>query len=516
MSFGRSRSITLAAASLALLASAQPAFASTRYAAPDSGDNVGSCSALAPCSLAHAVNGAVAGDEVVVAPGSYSLTSPASAGGPIFIHGVAGQPRPRIVGAPELAGDVLSLGAGGVVRHLYVEGNAELHSALSVERALVEGVEVLAAAGDGLDVQGASVVRDSVSRATGAGTSLQTKDGAGGVPKLLNVTAVALTGEGLKVKTAGATIIRSTVVRGAGGDIKVYQGSLAAADHSNFTTAYSARLSDGGANQATDPAFAAAGAGDLRPTAGSPLLDSGDAADAQLGAGDADRNLRVAGSGPDIGAYEFGATPLDPAADLVLPPGWITLTGDREEGSPDLPPTAAPIAGTRVGVAPVSGTVRVRPRGSDRFVALDEGAVVPVGSTFDTSNGVVALTTADGQGGTQTGRFWGGRFRVTQAPSGDPYAYLTLTGALGGCTRSGSRGKVTAAGRRVRRLWGSDRGGRFRTRGRHGQATVRGTEWLTEDRCGGTLYRVKSGAIVVRAGKRRHVLRAGQKIFLRR
>src|SRR5688572_22289236 len=173
----RSRTISLTAAALAVLVSAPAAFGSTRHAAPGSGDSVGSCSALAPCSLSHAINGSAAGDEVVVAPGSYTLTVPAVAPGPIFLHGVAGQPRPRITGAPELTGDVLSLDGGGVVRHLYVEGNAPLSSALSVDRGLIEGVEVVAAAGDGADVKGASLLRDSVTRAPGTGTALGTQDG---------------------------------------------------------------------------------------------------------------------------------------------------------------------------------------------------------------------------------------------------------------------------------------------------------------------------------------------------
>lgn len=508
------RTVTLAATAAAAITFAAPAFGATRYVSPASTDAVGSCSALAPCRLDHAVNGSAAGDEIVVAPGTYSVGLSMAASGPVFIHGVAGQARPRIVGIPELTSPVLALDAGGVARHLYVEGNAPLFSALSVDRALVEGVEVVAAAGDGIDVKGASVVRDSVARATGTGTSLQSKDGVGGVPKILNVTAVAGAGEGLKVKTAAATTVRSSVIRGGGGDVKVFNGSLAQADHSNLTTAFSARFSDGGANRTTDPLFADSAAGDLRPTAASPLLDAGAPADEHLGAGDADRNLRVAGSAPDIGAFEFGAGPLDPAADLLPPAEWITLTGDDapDDGVTGLPPSAPPVAGTRMNVAPVSGAVRVRPRGQDRFIALGAGASVPVGSTLDATDGVVALTTANGSG-EQTGRFWGGRFRVVQAKTGDPYTYLVLAGPLPRC---GTAGKVTAAGsRRVRRLWGRDHGGRFRSRGHRGQATVRGTSWLTEDRCGGTLYRVKSGAIVVKAGKRKHLLRAGQRIVVR-
>jgi hypothetical protein len=64
----------------------------------------------------------------------------------------------------------------------------------------------------------------------------------------------------------------------------------------------------------------------------------------------------------------------------------------------------------------------------------------------------------------------------------------------------------------VRRLWGRDSGGRFRTHGRHSQATVRGTRWVTVDRCDGTLTRVTEGSVVVRdfARRRSAVIRAGR------
>jgi archaeosine-15-forming tRNA-guanine transglycosylase len=63
----------------------------------------------------------------------------------------------------------------------------------------------------------------------------------------------------------------------------------------------------------------------------------------------------------------------------------------------------------------------------------------------------------------------------------------------------------------VRRLWGRDKGGSFRTHGRHSQATVRGTRWLTVDRCDGTLTRVTDGAVSVRDQVRHRtvVVRAG-------
>ena len=45
--------------------------------------------------------------------------------------------------------------------------------------------------------------------------------------------------------------------------------------------------------------------------------------------------------------------------------------------------------------------------------------------------------------------------------------------------------------------------GRFRTLGRYAGATIRGTIWLTEDRCDGTLTHVTRGVVVVRDFRRR-------------
>jgi len=51
-----------------------------------------------------------------------------------------------------------------------------------------------------------------------------------------------------------------------------------------------------------------------------------------------------------------------------------------------------------------------------------------------------------------------------------------------------------AQSRSRRRLWGRGKG-RFRTRGRNGTATVRGTTWLTEDLCEGTQTTAREGEI---------------------
>jgi hypothetical protein len=78
--------------------------------------------------------------------------------------------------------------------------------------------------------------------------------------------------------------------------------------------------------------------------------------------------------------------------------------------------------------------------------------------------------------------------------------------------RGGARLASASRTRRVRRLWGRDSGGKYRSYGRHSHATVRGTRWLTEDRCDGTLTRVTDGAVMVRDVKRHRsvLVRAGR------
>ena len=103
------------------------------------------------------------------------------------------------------------------------------------------------------------------------------------------------------------------------------------------------------------------------------------------------------------------------------------------------------------------------------------------------------LTSAAGGGKTQSGVFYKGAFKVTQTRGARPVTQLALSGKL-------SCGKGKARRRRARRRCGGcgDGKGRFRTKGRYGAATVRGTKWLTEDRCNGTLFRVKRGVVAVK------------------
>ncbi len=150
-----------------------------------------------------------------------------------------------------------------------------------------------------------------------------------------------------------------------------------------------------------------------------------------------------------------------------------------------------PTLGKTVVLKPQSGSVIVKPRGKRQFKLRTETAV-PMGSKIDTTHGKVKLTSALGKRHTQSGSFSEGAFIVTQRKS-DSLTDLQLTGGdFGICSAAHAAGvQLTAAANRRRRLFGNAHG-RFRTRGRNSSATVRGTQWLTEDRCTGTVTENKT------------------------
>ena len=156
------------------------------------------------------------------------------------------------------------------------------------------------------------------------------------------------------------------------------------------------------------------------------------------------------------------------------------------------------------------GKVRIKRRGSRKFVELGAGEQIPVGTTVDTTKGRVTIVAA----GDQTADFYDGIFRIGQTRAATPLTTLKLVEKLR-CPRAG-KASIAAKRKKKRRLWG-DGSGKFRTEGKHSAATVVGTKWLVEDRCTTTLTRVVSGVVSVRDfGKRKTVrVRAGKKYVAR-
>ena len=167
-------------------------------------------------------------------------------------------------------------------------------------------------------------------------------------------------------------------------------------------------------------------------------------------------------------------------------PHGETLAFDR------IPP---PVFASRVTANPASGQVLVELPGTKKFVDLAKVQSLPVGSIIDTRKGRVLLTTSDGHGGFQTSSFFSGQFKITQPKGLNGLVQLKL---VGGNFKS-CPGAARAAGKpkTIRKLWGEG-AGKFRTVGRFGSATIRGTTWLTTDRCDGTQFRVTVGSITVR------------------
>jgi len=160
-------------------------------------------------------------------------------------------------------------------------------------------------------------------------------------------------------------------------------------------------------------------------------------------------------------------------------------------------PAPTPENGDSVVVAPKAGTIYVtRPDGKkEKLVA---GQTIPVGSIVDATRGKVTLTSVNKKGETQTAVFFGGVFLVQQH-EGSGLVILKLRGPLN-CGAPGD-GRLTGferGGSKSRKLWGSGHGN-FRTEGNNGSATVRGTIWLTEDRCdGSTFFKVRRGVVTIR------------------
>lgn len=169
-----------------------------------------------------------------------------------------------------------------------------------------------------------------------------------------------------------------------------------------------------------------------------------------------------------------------------------------------------PVLGKSVDVAPVSGVVLLKQPGNSGFIRLQAGGRVPVGSTIDTTAGVMSLTAAPAKSGTaQSGTFGGAFFKMQQSAGGPAPGQATLSlleSAVDGVPSYSSKcRKATHSAKVVQMLAAHVTHGKFRIRGRYSTATdstARGQKasWVTVDRCDGTLTRVESGTVSVHDG----------------
>jgi hypothetical protein len=185
-------------------------------------------------------------------------------------------------------------------------------------------------------------------------------------------------------------------------------------------------------------------------------------------------------------------SPVSFKTSLFVPPATTVHPSNGPPAGNQLPPGAPqPILGQTAVVTHVTGHVFFKPPGSSTFQELFPGHSIPFGSTINANHGHVSLITARHDGGTQSVEFFDGTFVLTQDAS--DLTQATLTDAnLGTRTRA-----LAHTAKKKRRLWGRGKC-RCRTKGTYGSASVRGTQWLTEDETGGTRFTVAEGVITVR------------------
>jgi hypothetical protein len=196
------------------------------------------------------------------------------------------------------------------------------------------------------------------------------------------------------------------------------------------------------------------------------------------------------------------------------------------------PAPSAPTLGRTANVIPVSGLVFIKPPAGKTlygvralaagsvvkgqgFIPLTQARQVPTGSEIDARRGTLELVVASTKKHhTWQARLAGSVFSPSQARSGLQKGLTTFTlresafaGAPSYASCSARNASIARAGpdaqlaklspKVLQTLKASDHSGKFRTKGRYSAATVRGTNWWTEDRCDGTLTIVKRGSVSV-------------------
>lgn len=360
MKFLRALAVAVSAVAVALVLLPGPAMAAaTRYAAPAAA-GLADCSTPAnACDLVTAVNQASQGDEVVVLPGSYTLTSTLT---PQPNLSVIGQPGSRPVISMSGAG---SLGtfeaineAQPVVSNLDLESTGSqspvtAYGSMTVTHVIIDlnGGTATAA----VTAEPGSKLADSVVRASGPADPVGVEV-LGGPPAspstttLLNDTVVTTSANvGVDVKSAAVYLppphcegfvaqasLVNVIARGPSGGLGTSGFSSSSncpnPPQSMVTVAYSSYdavragngpVTDGGHNQpsiftSTATIFRAFPT-DLHERPGSPTIDAGSSSG--LEATDLDGNPRIIGSAADIGAYETeAAAPTQPPPSAPPPP----------------------------------------------------------------------------------------------------------------------------------------------------------------------------------------------------
>jgi hypothetical protein len=520
----------------ALLLTAAPAAAENTYVVsgpvPDatgsctpSGSNLYSCTTLR--AAVTAANAATGHDSISVGPGLYPLSTP---------------------GALTLSGDVSIVGSGARFTTIQPSSSRAfiVNSNVTADLALMTLQGGNTSSGNGGNISNAGTLTLTYMRLTGGSApnggglandgassnasvqiafSLIDHNSGGGVANLgatftasltMYASTIALnTGNGLSTSFgSGVTITQSTIARNTGTGLASTSssarvtGSIIANNSPNCGVAVT---TNGGGNLENTATCGFGTAGSSKD----PLLDT--ALTDQGGQTDV---LTIPATSPAIGIVQPCVFPVDQrGGQRVLDPNDACDAGAYEQAvavAPPLPPPPEPTPTATPTPTPVpqqdatgkvvSGKVLIKKGG--KFVPFDPSQPIPTGSEVDVTKGKIELTAIVKKGGKpEKATFYDGIFKLTL---GKKTTDLTLSQTLAKCPKKGAH--AAAKKPKTRKLWGNGSGS-FRTRGQYSAATVRGTQWLVQDSCAGTLTRVVKGVVSVRDNVKHKtiVLRAGKK-----
>jgi hypothetical protein len=191
-----------------------------------------------------------------------------------------------------------------------------------------------------------------------------------------------------------------------------------------------------------------------------------------------------------------------------------TFGPDATFTTPRAAPPSQPALGKSFNVS-ATGLVLIQING--KLVPLTQLTHIPNGTIVNALHGTLTLTSA-ATGGTQharlaaktgktktktqTGKFGGAVFKVTQSHSGLTTLSLvegTTKGApsYASCTTKKGKAVTAALSKKTLQLLHSSAHGKFRTKGRYSAATIRGTIWTVADRCDGTLTHAIKDTVTV-------------------
>jgi hypothetical protein len=549
----------LAATAVATLAAAAPAMAST-YLVTGTNDVVGQTTGCQATNLAFncptlrdavsAANGHTGADAILVGSATYNVTQPTAlqitddvtiTGQGARISTILSNGAARVftinagvavtIAQVTISGGALAGAAGGNIANA---GTLTLDHVHLTHGSAASGAGI---ASDGyLDIESSLIDANTATADGGAITSFGTT---GRIPAVAHLVVrnstiafnTAASGAGISVRgndANDARLVQVTLARNSGGGIAIgdkeqFQayGSIVADNAGGNCSA--TRPGDGGGNVEdhadcgftlanADPQLSAALTTSTGPTdvltiaATSPAIDHVVPCELTTDQRDAPR----AAAACDAGAYEYDGPPAPPPPQPTVSPA--PTPAPTATSTP--PPPPVPTFHKTVVITPVSGKVLVRIPPSKVFVPVSAADGIPLGAEVDTRNGVITLTSVPKAGGKpQTSKFWDGLFKVTQVGS---ITDLALSETLASCKATKATAAAAKKKPKTRKLWG-DGSGSFRTRGQYSAATVRGTKWLVEDECAGTLTRVVRGVVSVRDNVKRKTitLKAGKRYLAR-